>query len=64
MVVSSFLFFLKHISTNLEEALYGYGQLSASMGPFYMLIVAFVLRKKIIAMIDGLSEIHRKGKLN
>lgn len=57
-LLSSVAFFVENISTNLEESLYAFFQISAFSGLTYMCIVAFLLRSRITAFLGTLSKIY------
>lgn len=63
LVLCSALYISKYISNDLEEALYACGQLIAFLSSTYMLLIAFILRKKITAIINELAAIYETCKL-
>lgn len=62
VVLYSVPFFLQYISTNLEDALYCFSQFVIFVCSTYMFIIAFMLRHRITAIIDGLTQIYEQCK--
>lgn len=61
-VASSGAFVWENVSTNLEEALHGVFQITASIGLNYMLISGIVYQRKIAAMFQTLSNLYEESK--
>lgn len=59
---TSLTFMLKYMSTNLEDCLYALFQVAADMNLVYMMVIALILRRKIAALFDRLTEIYNERK--
>lgn len=60
--VSCEIFFMKHVTTNLEDSLYALGQSLVYWNILYLTTFAFVQRYKIAAIIENLAKIYEKCK--
>ncbi|XP_055307926.1 odorant receptor 85c-like [Sitodiplosis mosellana] len=58
-VASSFAFFMKFISTDLETALYAVFQMAAFSPAVYSIFVTLLLRRDINDLLDQLSQFYR-----
>lgn len=61
-VISSAVFFLTFMSTDLELALFALFQVAACAAVTYVAVIAFVMRKEITTTIDQLSGIYSECK--
>lgn len=59
-VLSSVVFFLNHVSTNLEDALYALAQIIALIFILYAILVLCISRRKIYENFRHLSDIYKK----
>lgn len=60
-VLSSVVFFIKHVSTNLEDALYALGQILGVTFIIYAILVLCISRRKIYENFQHLSDIYNKS---
>ena len=56
-LVSSYVYFSKNVSTDLEEALYALLQVVAFVGLFYIITTAILLRRKFTKFLNTLTNI-------
>lgn len=61
-IVSSVAYFIKFISTDLEEALYALFQIVSSASMAYVMIVTPFLRHNIRTLFENLHEIYMESK--
>lgn len=61
-LASSTAFFMKYVSTDLEESLYALFQISAFSNSTYVIAIAYISHQKITALIDRLSAIYDASK--
>lgn len=61
-VIASAIFFLKFVSVDLNQSLYAMFQIAAYTNVTYIYIAAFLLRHKITAVFDSLTEIYEESK--
>lgn len=62
-VIVSAAFFVKYISTDLEECLYSLFEIVGFLGMVYVILIAFSLRNKIFAIFESLDTIYDKCKM-
>lgn len=60
--ISSAVFVWENVSIDLEESLYAVAQVCGSSAVTYVSILIFLLRHKITATINRLSEIYNESK--
>lgn len=58
-----FAFFLKAIHTDLEESLFAFFQVNATIGVIYMLTAGVVLRYKVKDMLEDLKALYEASKI-
>lgn len=58
VLLSSLAFAMEYVSIDLVEALYGVTQFNSYLCPIYLMLIGFILRKRITAIIDALSRIY------
>lgn len=61
-IASSITYFLENISTDVEKSLFALLEVAGIAGGLHKFSVAFILRKKITAMFERLSEICDASK--
>lgn len=61
-LIAATKFALKFFSTDLEECLYAFFQISAIAGIVYVMLAAFLLRHKISTIFTQLSDIYAASK--
>lgn len=61
-LTGSVVFFLKFMSTDLEESLYSLFQIAAIFSSANAIVVAFVMRHRIPKMFVNLTRIYEKCK--
>lgn len=61
-LIAATKFALKFFSTDLEECLYAFFQISAIAGIVYVMLAAFLLRHKISTIFIQLSDIYAASK--
>lgn len=57
-VIISGAFLVKFLSIDMEESLFAVFQIVIAGGTWYMIIFAYLLRKKFAAIFDGLQKIY------
>lgn len=62
-LTGSVVFFLKFVSTDLEESLYALFQIAAIFSTSNAIVVAVLMRHRIPAMFSNLTEIYEKCML-
>lgn len=58
-LISSFVHFTTFLSTDLEKSLYSLLQIASTASMLYVLVVGFLLRHKITAILQHLPEIYK-----
>lgn len=60
--VSDAAYFYKSLPINLEESLLALMQLIANATMVYVIVITFLLRQKIVAIIESLTTIYENSK--
>lgn len=58
MLIASVVFFMKNVSTNLEESLFALLQIAGLVGSLYIMATAYISQHKIMSIFDSLSQIY------
>lgn len=61
-IVASLTYFIESSSTDMGKLFFTFLQTIGVLGEMYMMAIAFILRQKITAMFDHLSEISETSK--
>lgn len=62
-LVSSIVFFANNVSVDIESSLYALVEIAAYSGLLYMLMVVFILRKRINRFLGTLETIYDESEL-